>query len=372
MNMWQKTLIVAAVLASLAGCSTPYSPPVVVHDSQPFPGIATVVAENNKNPVDVLLIHGMCTHTADWAASAIDVLTRAVETNAGKSGPRAPAAAANRIEVVEREAPLAGGTARFHALIWSPLTAGLKRQLDYDSTGTPTDCSQKGECKPKRASLNGKLSDTLLNDCLADAMIYEGQSHAAMRQAMVDTVTQVLERSEAAGASGPLLVVAESLGSKILFDALSAMLQPEAPQRVHELGQLAARRLAIVFMAGNQLPILGLAEQSIPAPQLAPGPVQDSLQRFLALRRQQMGPRAERLSRLAVVAFTDPNDPMSYRLLPSRYQAADVAIADVLVSNARSWFGLLEDPFAAHLDYLVNPDVGRLMACGWPSKAPCN
>jgi hypothetical protein len=369
--MWQKTLIVAAVLASLAGCSTPYSPPVVVHDSQPFPGIATAIAANNKNPVDVLLIHGMCTHTPHWADGAIDVLTRAVDKNAGKSGPRAPAASANRIDVVEREAPLAGGTARFHALIWSPLTAELKRQLDYDSTGTPTDCSQKGECKPKRASLNGKLSDTLLNDCLADAVIYEGQSHVAMRQAMVDTVTQVLERSEAAGSSGPLLVVAESLGSKILFDALSAMLQPDAPQRVHELGQVAARRLAIVLMAGNQLPMLGLAEQSIPAARLATSPVQDSLQRFLALRRQQMGPRAERLSRLAVVAFTDPNDPLSYRLLPSRYQAADVAVADVLVSNARSWLGLIEDPFAAHLDYLVNPEVGRLMACGWPNAESC-
>jgi hypothetical protein len=371
MTMWHKTLIVAAVLASLAGCSTPFSPPVVVHDSQPFPGIATVIAANNKIPVDVLLVHGMCTHTAEWADVVIDTLSRAVDKNAGKSGPRAPAVAANRIEVVERDAPLAGGTAHFHALIWSPLTAGLKHQLDYDNTGTPTDCSQKGECKPKRASLNGKLSDTLLNDCLSDAMIYEGQSHAAMRQAMVDTITQVLERSESAGASGPLVVVAESLGSKLLFDALSAMLQPGVPPRVYELGQVAARRLALVFMAGNQMPLLGLAEQSIPAPQLAPGPVQDSLQRFLALRRQQMGPRAGGLARLAVVAFTDPNDTLSYRLLPSRYQAADVAIADVLVSNARSWFGLLEDPFVAHLDYLANPEVGRLMACGWPNAESC-
>jgi hypothetical protein len=372
MDMWHKKLFNAAVLASLAGCSTPYSPPVVVHDSQPFPGLATVVAENGKNPVDVLLVHGMCTHTTAWADVAIDALTRAVDRNTGGTAPPSAPAAANRIAVVERDAPLAGGTAHFHALIWSPLTSELKHQLDYDNTGTPTDCSKPGECKPKRASLNGRLKDTLMNDCLSDAMIYEGQSHAAMRQAMVDTVTQVLERSESRGATGPLVVVAESLGSKLLFDALSAMLQPEAPARVHELGQLAARRLAIVFMAGNQLPILGLAEQRIAtAPQLAPESAQDSLQRFLSLRRQQMGPRAERLGRLAVVAFTDPNDLLSYRLLPSRYQAADVAIADVLVSNARTWLGLLEDPFAAHLDYLANPDVGRVMVCGWPNAQSC-
>jgi hypothetical protein len=370
--MWHKPLIAATALTLLAGCSTPYSPPVVVHDSSPFPGIATVIAANGKSPVDVLLIHGMCTHTPDWADSAIATLTRAVETNTGAAGARAPGAAADRIVVVEREAPLAGGTARFHGLIWSPLTASLKQQLDYDSTGTPTDCSQAGECKPKRASLNARLKDTLLNDCLSDAMIYEGDSHEAMRQAMVDAVTQVLDRSESGGATGPLIVVAESLGSKILFDALSAMLQPEAPPRVHELGQRAARRLALVFMAGNQLPILGLAEQQIPAAKLAAAQAQDSLQRFLALRRQQANQRrAETFSRLAVVAFTDPNDPLSYRLLPSRYKGPDVEIADVLVSNARTWFGLLEDPFAAHLDYLVNPDVGRLMACGWPKAEAC-
>jgi hypothetical protein len=368
--MWRKTVI-AAALASLAACSTPYSPPVVVHDSSPFPGIATVIKANGKSPVDVLLIHGMCTHTPDWADGAIKTLSNAVETNAGTPGARA-AAPADRITVVERDAPLAGGTAHFHALIWSPLTAALKQQLDYDSTGTPTDCSQAGECKPKRASLNAKLKDKLLNDCLSDAMIYEGDSHQAMRQAMVDTVTQVLERSESGGATGPLIVVAESLGSKILFDALSAMLQPEAPPRVHELGQRAARRLALVFMAGNQLPILGLAEQQIPAVRAATAGAQDSLQRFLALRRQQVGQRrAEEISRLAVVAFTDPNDPLSYRLLPTRYKGPDVQIADVLVSNARTWFGLIEDPFAAHLDYLVNPDVGRLMACGWPKTEGC-
>jgi hypothetical protein len=368
--MWHKPLAAAAALALLAGCTTPYSPPVVVHDSSPFPGIATVVAANGKSPVDVLLIHGMCTKTPAWADGAIANVARAVDSNANPAATRT-AAAADRIVVVEREAPLAGGTAHFHALVWSPLTAPLKQQLAYDSTGTPTDCSQAGECKPKRASLNARLKDELLNDCLADAMIYEGDGHEAMRQAMVDTVTQVLERSEASGATGPLIVVAESLGSKILFDALSAMLQPEAPPRVHELGQRAARRLALVFMAGNQLPVLGLAEQQLPAAKAAAAS-QDSLQRFLALRRLQASQRrAEGFAKLAVVAFTDPNDPLSYRLLPSRYKGPDVEIADVLVSNARTWFGLFEDPFAAHLDYLVNPEVGRLMACGWPKLEGC-
>jgi hypothetical protein len=54
-----------------------------------------------------------------------------------------------------------------------------------------------------------------------------------------------------------------------------------------------------------------------------------------------------------------------------RYAAPDVAVADVLVSNDRTWLGLLENPLTAHLDYLGNPDVGALIACGYPTPAGC-
>jgi hypothetical protein len=249
--------------------------------------------------------------------------------------------------------------------VWSPLTAALKHQLDVDMTGSPTDCTASGECKPKRASLNGYVKDHLLNDCLSDAVIYQGESHGPMRDAMVRTISQVLDSNP--DSEGPLVVVAESLGSKMLFDALSAMLESWQPQ-TRALGQQAARRLGLLFMAGNQLPILGLADQ---AAGLRALPTQDALQHFLDLRRRQPNRRAETLQRLAIVAFTDPNDLLSYRLLPARYAAPDVAVADVLVSNDSSWFGLIENPMTAHLDYLANPDVGTLIACGQPRVTGC-
>jgi hypothetical protein len=355
--MWPARLLLPPVLAVLAACSTPYRPPVVVHDSATFPGIASIVAEAGTRPVDVLLVHGMCTHDTGWAERQIDRITGIVEDHA----PTPAATAAPGVEVVERTRRLAGGTVRFHALVWSPLTAGLKRQLDFDMTGTPTDCTAAGACKPKRAALNGYVKDNLLNDCLSDAVIYQGESHVAIRDAMVRTISQVLENDPASEA--PLVVVAESLGSKMLFDALSAMLESWQPQ-TRALGQQAARRLGLLFMTGNQLPILGLAEQRTIAPQ-------DALQRFLDLRRRQPNRRADTLQRLAVVAFTDPNDLLSYRLLPARYTAPDVAVADVLVSNDSTWLGLIENPMTAHLDYLANPDVGTMIACGQPRVTGC-
>jgi hypothetical protein len=355
---WPVRLSLLPALAVLAACATPYRPPVVVHDSATFPGIASMVAEAGARSVDVLLVHGMCTHDTGWAERQIDRITGIVEDHAPVP---ASAAAPPRVEVVERTRRLAGGTVRFHALVWSPLTAGLKHQLDVDMTDKPTDCTAAGACRPKRAWLNGYVKDRLLNDCLSDAVIYQGESHVAIRDAMVRTIVQVLEKDP--DSEAPLVVVAESLGSKMLFDALSAMLESWQPQ-TRALSQQAARRLGLLFMAGNQLPILGLAEQRAIA-------TRDSLQRFLDLRRRQPNRRADTLQRLAVVAFTDPNDLLSYRLLPARYTAPDVAVADVLVSNDSTWLGLVENPMTAHLDYLANPDVGVMIACGQPRVTGC-
>ena len=364
--MVRNALTAAVVLGLLTACSTPYQPPVVVKDSTPFPGIAGVLAEKPEQAVDVILVHGMCTHTTAWAGGAFERITGAIDANARAAPAPAPAALDNAVQVVTSTRQVGGGTVRYHGLVWSPLTADLKRQLEYDNTGTPTDCATDSACKPVRARLNARLNDRLLNDCLSDAMIYEGASRPLIVAAMVDTLARVLAP---ATPGTPLVVVAESLGSKLLFDALSDMLESDAPA-TRELGQRAARRLALIFMAGNQLPILGLAEQQVPPQRPERIQAGDALQRFLTLRRTNAAPGVVP-SRLSVVAFTDPNDPLSYRLLPSRYRAPDVSVADVLVSNSAVWLGLLEDPFAAHLDYLVNPDVGKIIACGWPATSAC-
>jgi hypothetical protein len=344
----------------IAACSAPYRAPVVVHGSAPFPGIVATVRASGEHPVDVLLVHGMCTHDDAWAARQIDNIAGIVADHAQPT-----AAATGAIHVVDSTRSLAGGTVRFHALIWSPLTSPLKHQLDYDHTAPPTDCRAAGECKPVRARINGMVKDKLLDDCLSDPLIYEGSGHDLLRAAFVEAIAGVI--ADNPNGAGTLVVVAESLGSKMLFDALASMLASREP-RLQSLGQQASRRLGLLFMAGNQLPMLALAEQ---APGVTLAPPQDALQRFLALRRSQAGPRLEQVRQLAIVAFTDPNDLLSYQLLPARYAAPDVAVADVLVSNATTWFGLLENPVTAHLDYLSNPAVRELIACGSGQLTAC-
>lgn len=110
---------IALSLILLTACSTPYRPAVVVRDSVPFPGIAGVIAADKGRPVDVILVHGICTHDASWAEKTIDQLAGIVEAHA----PRAAAAAGNGIQLIERTEQVAGGTVRFHAIVWSPMTS---------------------------------------------------------------------------------------------------------------------------------------------------------------------------------------------------------------------------------------------------------
>nr|WP_315186479.1 hypothetical protein [uncultured Albidiferax sp.] len=368
----------------MVGCSTkPYDPPVIVKGAPEFQGLAHLL--DPARPLDVVLVHGMCTHKDDWAYRAMDGLLYAVDVNLKPAAPQLTVAGAGpgpMIQVIQREDIIAGSKIRFTAIIWSPLTRPLKEQLKFDKTDEPLDCAQNLECKPVRAKYNGQFKDGLLNDCLADAMIYEGVSRPVMRGAMVAALSKVLDGSPA---GVPLVLVSDSLGSKMVFDALSDMLSDADSSATKASGVTAAARLAQVFMNANQMPLLGLADQNVsqPPPDLMKddGPPVDVLQKYLRLRKKnatvaelqnKMWPKPQpTLSVLKLVAFIDPNDLLSYRLRPSRYVTENVLITDVLVSNAKTYFGLFERPDTAHLDYDKNKAVATYIACGWPKSALC-
>lgn len=196
------TLLFSFVL--LAGCTTPYCPPVQVAGSASFTGLNAVIAENAGNPVDVILVHGMCTKTDAWAHFAVDAIMAAITPGyAAKPGKQPPPPAGAAIRIVHRDEVVRGAPIRFSSLIWSPPTAGLKHQLEFDRTGTATDCAVDGECRPRRARLNGMLKDGLLNDCLSDAIIYQGDSRESIRQKMIEALDATFVRQQ----TGPLILV---------------------------------------------------------------------------------------------------------------------------------------------------------------------
>ncbi len=63
---------------------------------------------------------------------------------------------------------------------------------------------------------------------------------------------------------------------------------------------------------------------------------------------------------------TDPNDQFSYRLT---YKALGedperIALFNVIVSNAKTYFGLAENPYPAHTGYWQNAEVRKLVLEG--------
>jgi hypothetical protein len=75
----------------------------------------------------------------------------------------------------------------------------------------------------------------------------------------------------------------------------------------------------------------------------------------------------QRAAKLDVVAFSDPNDLLSYIIPPWFEQDMgnlQFQITNVSVQNAFHWLHVYESPTAAHDRYMVNSDVWKVIRCG--------
>ncbi|HRH79970.1 MAG TPA: hypothetical protein PLW81_02875 [Thiobacillaceae bacterium] len=379
-----RLFLVVGVALLLTACARPYR--VADFDARPpgqahFPGLHTLVANAPDRVLDVLLVHGMCSHDVGWAVNAIDALRAGLGAHY-PPGAEGPARRSGDVIVYQRTLIAPGGTVRANALVWTPVIAGLKRQLCYDQSVKSELCGTDPCDSPayphSRAKLNARLKDVILNDCLADAIIYQGASRDAilkqLRQAMLDALARSGGRPLAAdilqtvtGERAPLVVITESLGSKVAFDALYQLLR-DADLKARAAAERTLERMVQIFMGANQMPILALADQTLDGQARSTGYPAEPLAELVALRRD--GPGAAYHPPLRVVAFTDPNDVLSYALARGKpRQSYDVV--DVLVSNADTYLGQLEEPFSAHMNYRTNPEVMRLMVCGNPSPQAC-
>ncbi len=270
------------------------------------------------------------------------------------------------------------GALRANAIVWSPLTTPLKNQLCYDQTNKSKTCTPEEAKKVypyKRAKVNLFLKDNILNDCLSDAVIYQGKArdeiNQQMQRAIIDAAatsggqTAVVSATTAAAEvpkQWPLVVVSESMGSKVAFDALFKLSERSETAAA---GERTWNRIAHIYMAANQIPTLALADKRLDG-------TTETLLRVDAypedpiaalMNRKPLNIQDVKSSSPPVVAFTDPNDLLSYILVPSPNPRA-YPVVDVIVSNGKTYLGLLELPNEAHLNYLENREVQRLIACG--------
>ena len=268
-------------------------------------------------------------------------------------------------------------------LLWSPLTDTIKERLDFDAP--KDDPNRMGEFPYERAKLNNQLKLDLLNDCLADVAIYLGPNGEPIRRAMRQTLCNTLGGQYvevdspkdwcdlSSGPNGQVVFVTESLGSKLLFDALRDLLDEkykkweeaesddQKERTKKELRTVVEAVRTTHFMISNQIPILDLGGDlwfhKIPD---------------IFSEKDIHGDGKD--SQSLVVSFTDPNDLLSYRLLPTHMRHSDEFVTNrlvnVLVSNANTYFDIFEHPLYAHSGYELNPYIVGLIVRGFAKGGP--
>ena len=362
-----QSTILLLVLTFLAGCTLPYRNPLVEPPTMVFSGIDPTLSDSGA--VSMIMIHGMCHHDVAWFQNSKNRIADALAVNAGSIS-QIPLNNPAGITAYKADVVRGIDKLRIYGILYSQATLQLKRDnLCRDVSDDNDVCEKPYHYKPKRASLNETLKNNLMNNCLADAVAYLGPSGEGIRRGVSEALDAIFKDNEKDHrlAVGPVMFLSESLGSKVLGDALICS-TPEMASRVYtNLG-----RTSHLFLWANQIPLLNLGFRG-PG---CPTPMRELESKFGMLDLQEGGLRglieiikssqSKRLEGISqptlVVAFTDPNDLLSYEVAPEDF--GGLSVVNVIVSNSSSLFGYVENPDTAHRGYSKNDAVLDILRCG--------
>ncbi|MGA2779359.1 MAG: hypothetical protein ABSF94_17525 [Steroidobacteraceae bacterium] len=387
-----KYVLLSLCALSMAGCLRPYRNSVFDPPTAQFPGIISQWGGTSGSNIRVLFVHGMCSHTeANWITAGWDVVIKGYFP--AETMTEAAHSTVGQVQIVDHDYQIGPNKLAGRFLIWSPLTTADKARLNFDNppgySGPPIFTG--GQFTWKRATLNSDLKSSLLNDCLSDAIIYAGYRGADIQTSMQNAICAALDGTSTNNTcvfpatyghgSRKIAIVTESLGSRMVFDAISALkleAQGRSPAALAAFDE-AVSPITQIYMLANQLPLFALARPA-PAPAVAgldvsasPTPSMTTalgvLSEARARHRAKQSLDAQRSmveAPLSLVAFSDPNDLLSYRIPPNDTAIVGngTTVVNVITSNADSYFGYVENPYPAHTAYNQNPDAVRLLFGG--------
>ena len=219
-----------------------------------------------------------------------------------------------------------------------------------------------------RAHLNRWLKK-FVNRQLGDPVVYLGTYGDSIRQTVADGLLKIAS-VEGTNEDNPYTIISDSLGSRVVFDTLKCVLDPSGsvgctaprasakrvPEGTTKLQRLSDNTVQI-FMNANQLPFLAMSLVT------APGENQsetDWLKRFPCDTVVLPIKSSKKSQEVQVVAFTDPNDALSYHLT-RRFRArcsglageakSGIRFINVRTTNAQwNYLFVLADPNKAHSD----------------------
>lgn len=269
----------------------------------------------------------------------------------------------------------------FYELTWSGITDPIKEALVFDMAS---------EHAQHRAALN-RIAKEFVNSHIPDSLIYSGVNQrkilASVTQGICWMVAgewddlpngglqscDILQGDKARYIrQDDMYIITHSLGSRITIDALQATaasgFQQKLLSKQHPLSRALQDKRITVYMLANQLPLLQLG--------FTPPEVTGAVDQYCRSPNEQ-----RLLQQTRIVAFSDPNDLLSYAIPPrfandyldSRLcpEIVNVTI-NVAPVTTLPVFGTFANPLAAHNDYEADARViGLIMhGVGAPGTAP--
>lgn len=340
----------------------------------------------------VLMIHGIGLHDAGYSTRFSTNLTRELKLDA-----RAETFKKIDLKHPLSEKPLGYLTVSrffnqrktreliFYELTWSNIIEEEKSRINYDNSGAYTY---------KRANLNNVMK-SFINSHVPDPMIYLGGSQEYMVTSVLQSLCWMFvgdweeladhQNTFCDAKTQPLseglekddyAIVTHSLGSRIIIDSLQALAihaqgsysgsfkedMRDYPTVRKLLASLQKKELPI-FMLANQLPLLQMGRKD---PQ-----VTGQIRQYCREEGQNYQQRL--FKELKIVAFTDPNDLLSYEITPEfAAERMDSRICpkmtnvSINIAEVISILGLGEiaNPGEAHSGYSGDDRVIKLIAHG--------
>jgi hypothetical protein len=253
--------------------------------------------------------------------------------------------------------PNAKPTLTVSYLVWAPLTAEVKCGLEKEDNRAPQ----------KQAF--AAFAKDFIDDKLADALLYAGSYRKeVIRPSVQGALCRVAGGTWHAGTRtcdpgayhDPTVIITHSLGGYMLMDSIQAELRTDNCRPTSSGGGPAEKILEntpVIYMMANQLALLNLStlRRDPQAPKTPPetDAVTKQFAKCWLIARAAQARREGRASATAishVVAFSDPNDILSWRLEPKNLRLprpvwGEVAVTNIYMSNGEfSVPGLISDP----------------------------
>ncbi len=343
--------------------------------------------QRNKGKMKVLMVHGVGDHQPGYATQFYEKLaqelklsvTSKTHKNIQLSNPGYPDKELGNLRIIRYLNKDQSQELILYELTWSEITAKEKEVLAYDNSG---------QYSFRRAEIND-LMKRFSNDTGPDPIIYLGESRKYILSAFAqsfcwmtvgdwdDLPTETQESCNTPNITSinndQYAFVSHSLGSRITIDGLqriatllgedSSKLNNHKWKNAKGIKEAFKKKVIPIYMMSNQLPMLQLGRK---LPEV-------SGQEDLYCRESGEKYSQRMLAKTPIIAFSDPNDLLSYvipqgfveKYIDSRL-CVDVTNININVAFVYDVFGIgkIANPMEAHIGYDTDDRVVALIAKG--------